>query len=99
MDFYGIFTGRDYGNYPDGFNPYRADLDTDKQVPRTWNCTKMHAKCCAFCMLTFHLIQTFRTITRTPDRLPVLDPFPDAGEDEMVITAVEIGTDIPAMHH
>ncbi|PNP85403.1 hypothetical protein FNYG_01232 [Fusarium nygamai] len=92
VDFHGMFTGRDYGNYHDGFNPYRADLDFKKQVPRTWKHIKMHAKCCAFCMLTFHQIKTFRTTTRTPNRLPVPDPFPDAGEDEMVITAVEIGT-------
>ncbi|KAF5549416.1 hypothetical protein FPHYL_9668 [Fusarium phyllophilum] len=92
VDFHGMFTGRDYSNYPDGFNPYRADLDFKKQVPRTWRHIKMLAKCCDFCMLTFHQIQTFRTITRTPNRLRVPDPFPDAGENEMVITAVEIGT-------
>ncbi|KAF5566263.1 hypothetical protein FNAPI_1262 [Fusarium napiforme] len=42
LDLHGLFTGRDYGNYPDGFNPYRADLYTNKQVPRTWK----HIKIC-----------------------------------------------------
>ncbi|KAF5243393.1 hypothetical protein FANTH_8215 [Fusarium anthophilum] len=91
VDFHGMFTGRDYANCPDGFNPYRADLDSQKQVPRTWKHIRMHAKCCAICMLTFHQIQTFRVITRTLNRLRVPDPFPDS-EDEMMITAVEIGT-------
>ncbi|EXM19048.1 Heterokaryon incompatibility [Fusarium oxysporum f. sp. vasinfectum] len=87
VDFHGMFTGRDY---PDGFNPYRADLDYGRQVPRTWEHIKLNAKCCSFCMLTFHQIQTFRLVTRTPNRLRVPDPFPDVGEDEMVIAAVEI---------
>ncbi|KAF5710362.1 hypothetical protein FMUND_9564 [Fusarium mundagurra] len=91
-DFHGMFTGRDYGNYPNGFNPYRADLDVEKQVPRTWKHIRMNEKSCAFCKLTFHQIQAFRTITRNPTRLHIPDPFPDAGEDEMVIAAVEIGT-------
>ncbi|KLP21885.1 tol protein [Fusarium fujikuroi] len=92
VDFHGIFTGRDYANYPDGFNPYRADLDSQKQVPRTWGHIRMHVRCCTFCMLTFHQIRTFRMMTRTSNRLNVPDPFPDARENEMVITAVEIGT-------
>ncbi|EXL51892.1 hypothetical protein FOCG_07707 [Fusarium oxysporum f. sp. radicis-lycopersici 26381] len=94
VDFHGMFTGRDYRDYPDGFNPYRADLDYGRQVPRTWEHIKLNAKCCSFCMLTFHQIQTFRLVTRTPNRLRVPDPFPDVGEDEMVIAAVKIGTDM-----
>ncbi|KAG4281932.1 hypothetical protein FPRO06_10836 [Fusarium proliferatum] len=92
VDFHGLFTGRDYANYADGFNPYRADLDSQKQVLRTWGHIRMHVRCCTFCMLTFHQIRTFRMITRTSNRLNVPDPFPDARENEMVITAVEIGT-------
>lgn len=73
VDFHGMFTGRDYRDYADGFSRYRADLDYGRQVPRTWEHIKMNAKCCSFCMLTFHQIQTFRLVTRNPNCLRVPD--------------------------
>ncbi|KNB16113.1 hypothetical protein FOXG_14579 [Fusarium oxysporum f. sp. lycopersici 4287] len=66
VEFHGMFTGRNYRDYPDGFNPYRADL--------------------------YYGRQTFRLVTRTPNRLGAPDPFPDIGENEMVTAAIEIGT-------
>ncbi|QKD62006.2 heterokaryon incompatibility protein-domain-containing protein [Fusarium oxysporum Fo47] len=82
VDFHGMFTGRDYRDYADGFSRYRADLDYGRQVPRTWEHIKMNAKCYTDISLGDTHPEPF---TRTR-------PFPDVGEDEMVIAAVEIGT-------
>jgi hypothetical protein len=55
--FVGMFTDTDCTD--GGYNPYRADLHPELQVPRTWQHIQKHRQMCTFCRLTYQQLQHY----------------------------------------